>query len=75
LAHLTLTFAATRAATVFLHIFALLICSELSYVSYLVAAMFLSPDMLTTKEGSLRRGIIDVIVMSFFVGGTTSLLF
>ena len=33
---------------------------------------FLLPNMLTTREGSLRRGIIDVIVMSTFVEGTTS---
>ena len=57
-----------------LHLFALLVCSALSYGLYLVAAMFLSPDMPTRREGGLRREIVDVIVMSIFVGGTTSFL-
>ena len=63
LAHLT--FAVTETAVVFLHLFALIICSALSYGFYVLAVMFPSDDIFADGAGIL--GIISVSI--FLIGG------
>ena len=56
-----------------IHLLVFLLCSTLSYGAYLLAAMFLSSEMRTTREAGLR-GMIEGFVMWIVVGGTTSFL-
>ena len=63
-----LTSVVTETATVFLHLFALIPCSALSYVFYTYAAMTFSPEGAAKTDG---MGTIEKIVMLILMGVTS----
>jgi len=66
-----LTSVVTETAIVFLHLFALLPCSLLSYVSYTSAAMTFSSEGAAKTDGT---GTIDKVVMLILMGVTSSVV-
>jgi MFS family permease len=56
---------------VFLHLFALLVCSAVSYGFYLLTARIFSPEVAEKMNGT---EIIDTIVMSILIGVTSSVM-
>ena len=62
--------AVAEIAIVFLHLFALLFCSVLSYGFYLLTAMFVSSDM----PAKSRMEIIEYIVMTTVIGSPTTMM-
>ena len=61
--------AVSETAIVFFHVLALLLCSAMSYGCYIFTAGAFSPEVVAKMEGT---GIIEKIVMSIFIGVTSS---